>query len=559
MRAVSFMDGSSPRPSRMNIVNSDLGFLGYNAAESYGVSYKARGCGATTPAICDDLDVFGNQTGSTFHDNYIGTYTWGANKMTFDKNKYLHNKYYGLDPHDDSDNLTITNNTFADNGNHGLICSQRCNNLLIKNNISRHNTSATAETHGIMLHRGVTDTVVENNIVENNTTGGGIVVFDSVGNSIKNNTVTGNKYGLRFSVGTKDLVVSNNTVKGSLQYAVYTYKGSDVPSFTGTSGRPTGITFTGNTFDGAGAELFKIQDSDKFTFTGGSIKPGALTRGPKFERAAGHVFGPVTMPSGTTTFTLRGTSAVKTTLAIKGISASAVKIDKDAYSSATFDGTTVVRDAHRYRDDHSDGDRAATTAASDRPRSAAPTATLPVVVNAPTSPILAPTGVAEAPPLSGRPLPSREPWGPHDLIRLHVWVPGTVSQPLISAPAANRPGGHRSQPGIRREVLDRILIFNPTARRLPYHNRDPRRPTMRQAWRADSRVSAGQMRCAEFLAPTISRPLRSPAAGQLSRRRGRRTDAVAQLREQTAELRALTRVNRHHRQQRRGRVVALPL
>ena len=130
-------------------------------------------------------------------------------------------------------------------------------------------------------------------------------------------------------------------MKGSLQYAVYTYKGSDVPSFTGTSGRPTGITFTGNTFDGAGAELFKIQDSDKFTFTGGSIKPGALTRGPKFERAAGHVFGPVTMPSGTTTFTLRGTSAVKTTLAIKGIPASAVKIDKDAYSSATFDGTTL--------------------------------------------------------------------------------------------------------------------------------------------------------------------------------------------------------------------------
>jgi hypothetical protein len=34
----------------MDIVNSDLGFLGYNAAESYGVSYKARGCGATTPA-----------------------------------------------------------------------------------------------------------------------------------------------------------------------------------------------------------------------------------------------------------------------------------------------------------------------------------------------------------------------------------------------------------------------------------------------------------------------------------------------------------------------------
>ena len=234
------MEGSTPRQSTMNIVDSDLGFLGYNGAESYGVAYKARGCGASTPNICDVLDVFGKQTGSTFHDNYMGTYTWGAKDMVFDRNIYTHNKYYGLDPHDDSDYLTITNNTFSENGNHGLICSQRCDHLVIRGNTSRHNTSATAETHGIMLHRGVTDTVVENNIVENNSTGGGIVVFDSVGNSIKGNTITGNKYGLRFSVGTKDLVVSGNTVKGSLRHAIYTYKGSDAAELHGHERAPDG-------------------------------------------------------------------------------------------------------------------------------------------------------------------------------------------------------------------------------------------------------------------------------------------------------------------------------
>jgi mannuronan 5-epimerase len=405
VRAVSFMDGSTPRTSTMNIEDhSDLGFLGFDGAESYGVSYKARGCGATTQEICKVLDVFGKQTDSTFHDNYIGTYTWGAKDMLFDHNVYTHNKYYGLDPHDDSDYLKITNNTFSENGNHGLICSQRCDHLTITGNTSSHNTSATAETHGIMLHRGVTETLVANNIVENNTTGGGIVVFDSdgtpvspdkIGIKIENNTIRGNKYGLRFSVGTKDLAVSNNTVTGSLQYAVYTYKGSDVPSFTGTSGRPTGITFTGNTFDGAGADLFKIQDSDGFTLTGGSIKPGAPTRGPRFERAIGHSFSPVTMPSGTTTFTLRGTSTVKTSLAIKGIPASAVKIDKDAYSSATFDGTTVSATSTP----------AASAPAASKTATAAPTATLPVVVNAPISPILAPTGVAEAPPAVGETTP----------------------------------------------------------------------------------------------------------------------------------------------------------
>jgi parallel beta-helix repeat protein len=256
-----------------------------------------------------------------------------------------------------------------------------------------------------MLHRGVTDTVVEDNIVENNSTGGGIVVFDSVGNSIKNNTVTGNKYGLRFSVGTRGLTVENNKVTGSLQYAVYTYKGSDAPSFTGTNGRPTGITFTGNTFDGAGSELFKIQDSTGFTFTGGSIKPGTLTKGPKFERADGHKFGPVTMPSGTTTFTLRGTSTVKTSLTIKGIPASAVKIDKDAYSTATFDGTTLSATSTAVATPTS------TAPTSTAPTAASPTATaaraaaLPVVVNGPVSPIVTPTGVAEAPPAAGETTP----------------------------------------------------------------------------------------------------------------------------------------------------------
>ncbi len=38
--------------------------------------------------------------------------------------------------------------------------------------------------------------------------------------------------------------------------------------------------------------------------------------------------------------------------------------------------------------------------------------------------------------------------------------------------------------------------------RFPRHNRDPRCPTMRPAGRPDARVSAGRIKCAEFLAPT---------------------------------------------------------
>ena len=80
------------------------------------------------------LDVGGKETGSRFHDNFMGTYTWGAQDMLFDRNTYSKNKSYGLDPHDDSDYLTITNNMFSENSNHGLICSQRCDHLIIRGN-----------------------------------------------------------------------------------------------------------------------------------------------------------------------------------------------------------------------------------------------------------------------------------------------------------------------------------------------------------------------------------------------------------------------------------------
>lgn len=347
VRALSLMEGSTPRVSTMNIVDSDLGFLGYNGAEAYGVAYKARGCGIDTQNICAVLDVLGKQTGSTFHDNFMGTYTWGAQDMLFDRNTYTKNKSYGLDPHDDSDGLTITNNVFSLNSNHGLICSQRCDHLTITGNKAVDNgltpyvgpgddDPSDNQVHGIMLHRGVTDSVIADNEVRGQVNGGGIVVFDSVGNTVRGNTVTGNKFGLRFSVGTRDTVVTGNTVTGSGANALLAYKGTDAPVYTGTSGRPTGITFTDNTFDGAGGELFKVQDSDRFTFTGGSIKPGAPARGPKFERAQGHVYDrSVATPTGTT-FTLRGTSAARTTVQFRGVPAGAVTVSKDAYSTATF-------------------------------------------------------------------------------------------------------------------------------------------------------------------------------------------------------------------------------
>jgi parallel beta-helix repeat protein len=278
IRALSFLDpaGGTPRRSRMDIVNSDLGYLGWYSPESYGVAYKARGCDAAHPSVCARLTVLGSQRGSHFHHNEMGTYTFGARDMVFDGNEYDHNVMYGLDPHDDSDHLTITRNHFHHNGNHGLICSKRCDHLRIANNESDHNGSTAAGApmaHGIMIHSGVTDSVIENNRVHDQS-GAGIAVHDGLRNVIRNNTLQNNFDGIRISVGSRDLTLTGNRITGSRDYAVYSYPGVDRPVYGIPSGRPTNNVFTGNTFDAAGRGLAYLGSSDRTRFVDSQILGG---------------------------------------------------------------------------------------------------------------------------------------------------------------------------------------------------------------------------------------------------------------------------------------------
>ena len=125
------------------------------------------------------------------------------------------------------------------------------------------------QVHGIMIHRGVTDTVIKNNHVHDNPNGAGIAVFESGGNTtIEDNTLTGNKYGLRFSVGSHDIKSTNNTIKGTTQYGVYAYRGKDLPVYTQTGGRNVDLTFSGNTINGTGSDLISLTETDRIAFTG---------------------------------------------------------------------------------------------------------------------------------------------------------------------------------------------------------------------------------------------------------------------------------------------------
>ncbi|MEJ7636810.1 MAG: right-handed parallel beta-helix repeat-containing protein, partial [Singulisphaera sp.] len=211
-------DGVTPLQSRMDIFSSDIGYLGSHNSEAYGLTWKAAGYGAE---LHSRLQVYGDVADSRIHHNYFGIYTWGAYGMNIVRNETDNNIGYGIDPHDDSNNLLIEGNYSHDNGWHGIIGSQRCNNIIIRNNVSNNNGK-----HGIMLHRSSNNGLIVDNIVENNGEMG-IAVFESFNATIRNNTVSGNLTGIRFSMGAGDSLVENNRIYLNREYGISTIMGSD--------------------------------------------------------------------------------------------------------------------------------------------------------------------------------------------------------------------------------------------------------------------------------------------------------------------------------------------
>jgi mannuronan 5-epimerase len=350
VRAQSFLDtDGTPRQSTMNIVNSTFENLGYYAGESYGVSYKTEGCSHTMTSICDAVNVTGKQINSRFLNNFMGTYTWGARNMTFTGDEYANNIMYGLDTHDVSDNLDIEHNRFDYNGDHGVICSQRCDNLTIEYNESDHNgmvpwsgpdpgDNEDGQVHGIMIHRGVTNTVIAYNNVHDEPTGAGIAVFDCVGDSIHDNTVTNTKYGIRLSVGAANNTITNNTFTNASSYGLYTYQGSDLPENSTPSGHPTGNIFTNNVFDTSGSNIIKLTQTDGTILRGNTLKNagGSIIL---FE-SAGTVLDGNTLPTGQTV-ALSGISGLGSTATINSL-ATKISVSVDSYSTADVTSPTGV-------------------------------------------------------------------------------------------------------------------------------------------------------------------------------------------------------------------------
>lgn len=278
IKARSFLDaGGIARESTVNVNNAELAYLGYSASESYGLVLKVKAKRFETE-IFDQVDIFGKLTNSYVHDNYMGFYSWGAYGMQIDNNQISGNISYGIDPHDNSDYLSITNNHVHDNGNHGIICSQHCDHLTITGNTVERNR------HGIMLHRSVTDSLIENNTVLNNRSDG-IALYESSFNTVRNNRVEGNANGIRCSMGSSDNVIEYNSVSGNVKHGLYLYQGNDVPEVG--DGRNRNNVFQYNDVDDS-SEGLRLTDSDGNTFINNNFTGTAPF---KFYQAVDNIFG----------------------------------------------------------------------------------------------------------------------------------------------------------------------------------------------------------------------------------------------------------------------------
>lgn len=238
--------------ARMDIQNCEIAFLGYEEAESWGISWKLRG-------VCNDksnldlyegVGVYGNLLGSDVHDLYYGHYGYRQSFALLSGNSVYNNEVYGFDPHDDSLNITISHNDVYFNFNHGVIWSKYCHNAIVTNNHVHDNGGV-----GIFPHFVSNNAYIAHNTVERNGDSG-IAFLESSGGIVYNNTVRENVHGIRFSVGSRQNVVDKNTFEENTGYDLYQYAGNDAVVEV-DSGNPTSNVIFANLFSGntGGARL----------------------------------------------------------------------------------------------------------------------------------------------------------------------------------------------------------------------------------------------------------------------------------------------------------------
>ena len=240
--ASTSMDGKIPRAyivsksgatGKMNIFNSDIGYLGRDVTGEHGLDYYGG----------DGSRIQNNN----IHHNWRGFYSAGVGHITFSRNVVHDNIQYGIDPHSGTHDMQITYNK-AYNNNHGIICSVMCYNIHIENNEIYNNTR-----DGIFLDAGSHHSSIVNNTIYNEDKGiqlpslsysevhgnkitnvtFGIIIYTQIGsvydkddrcgkndcvsikNTIHNNTIEASRIGVQLKDGASMNTFASNSIIGA--------------------------------------------------------------------------------------------------------------------------------------------------------------------------------------------------------------------------------------------------------------------------------------------------------------------------------------------------------
>src|SRR6266542_1806326 len=330
-------DGVTPQESRMDIADSDISYLGYDAAESYGLAWKVTGTHPDpSKSIFDYVKVYGDIAHSHIHNNFWGVYTFGLKGGQWLNNELDHNAGYGFDPHDYADNLLIEGNNVHHNGGlgrgtHGIIASRRCDHIVIRNNRSWANFE-----NGIMVHRHSDDAIIENNTTFLNGDSG-IALFYVDRATVRNTVILSySNAGIRVTVGSANNLIANNEIGYSGDNGLLFLPGTDLPVpdplDPTVSNRLRRNNVTSNYVHHCTTEGVRMVDGDENAFLGNSF----LANGPElsFETSTLTRLTGNSIPADVKVALAGSTSVSNTTIFQQQPLVNLVL--SDAYSSATF-------------------------------------------------------------------------------------------------------------------------------------------------------------------------------------------------------------------------------
>ncbi len=190
---------------QMVIEGAELRYLGHDANESYGLSWRLAG---TSGRISDSI----------VSHLYYGMYSYEVSDLVIEDSEFHDNVLYGIDPHTGSHRLRIERNVVHNNGKHGIILADNCDDSVIRENIVYNNLH-----HGIVLYQGSDRNLVEGNEAFRNGAQG-ININEAANNTVRANRVYENlEAGIGVGQGAKDNLLERNEIRANQEDGVLLY------------------------------------------------------------------------------------------------------------------------------------------------------------------------------------------------------------------------------------------------------------------------------------------------------------------------------------------------